>query len=197
MPDSSDKNQPSKHKTLTNSLRLKSPNSVKTKQSVSNILNRLPFLRKLNETQNHLLSITPIWQQWCDQQVNSRITEFASLASLDDGVLTISCEQSSTATILKHQQNTLLEAINNAGFSDVLSLRIQMSLKQSYCEAKHCEPKESTQAYKQNLAASSESKWRKPSESSLKSIEATQALIKNEQLAASLKRLAETLKKAD
>jgi len=38
--------------------------------------------------------------------------------------------------------------------------------------------------------------WKKPSASAIKSIEITQSNIKNEQLASSLQRLAETLKKA-
>ena len=42
----------------------------------------------------------------------------------------------------------------------------------------------------------SENNWKKPSESAIKSIEITQSTIKNEQLATSLQRLAETLKKA-
>jgi len=198
MPDSNDKSQNSKPKTLSNSLRLKSPNSVKSRQSVSQILDRLPLIKKLNATQNQLLSITPIWQKWCSDQASSISTEYASPASIKAGVLTISCKQSSTATILKHQQNSLLDALKNAGFEQIQTISIQMSLNHA--------PSELTKANNQIPIQTADSRaknsdqargaWSKPSAASLKSIEATQALTKNEQLAASLKRLAETLKKA-
>jgi len=55
-------------KILSNSLRLKSPHNVKRRQNVSTLLNRLPFLRTLNEAQNQLLAIAPVWQQWCSNQ---------------------------------------------------------------------------------------------------------------------------------
>jgi len=205
---SNSNNKTPQHKALSNSLRLKTPHNVKSRQNVSSILNRLPFLRQLNESQNKLLSITPIWQKWCDDQANSVITGFASPASIDAELLTISCTQPSTATLLKHQKCSLLEALHKAGFEQIKSIRVQMTLSQPTPHATDDEismyladPTSQQLAAKLNQdqsrkTPSSEAAWHKPSASSVKSIEATQSLIKNEQLAASLKRLAETLKKA-
>jgi len=203
MPNSNDKPKKPQAKSrsskpLSNSLRLKSPNSTKVKQNVSNILDRLPFLRQLNETQNQLLSVAPIWQKWCADQIGPSISEFASLAYIKQGVLTISCRQPSTATIIKHQQNDLLEAIRSAGIDHVQTVRVQMTLNSSNTESNSDAAKSPSFEFKPQLTNSpqSQSMWPKPSDASVKSLEAIQSLIKNEQLAASLKRLAETLKKA-
>jgi hypothetical protein len=208
MSNSNNKKPKPQHKTLSNSLRLKTPHNVKSRQSVSTILNRLPFLRQLNESQNQLLSITPIWQKWCADQANSVITSFASPANIDAELLTISCTKSSTATLLKHQKTSLLETLHQAGFDQIKSIRVQMTLNQP---TPHIEDDKISMSLggptSQQLAAklsgtqshntpSSEATWQKPSAASVRSIEVTQSLIKNEQLAASLKRLAETLKKA-
>jgi hypothetical protein len=208
MSDINNKNSKPNRKVLSNSLRLKSPHSVKSRQNVSNILNRLPFLRQLNESQNQLLSITPTWQNWCATQANSIITEFASPANIDNEILTISCTQSSTATLLKHQQSSLIKALHQAGFEQIKKLRVQMALKQNSRSSDVDEDLTNHQSLKtkqspaqwENTSSSktslSETNWHKPSASSIKSIEAAQSIIKNEHLAASLKRLAETLKKA-
>jgi len=195
-------------KILSNSLRLKSPHNVKRRQNVSTLLNRLPFLRTLNEAQNQLLAIAPVWQQWCSNQhiqnkTNPIISEFASLASVNADELTISCKQSSIATILKFQQSDLLETLHSAGFNHIQKLRIQMSLAHlsvahNFDQANELSSKRVNQKpsdYTEQSSSTTKA-WPKPSAASLKSIEAAQSLIKNEQLAASLKRLAETLKKA-
>ena len=194
MPDSKDNTQSHQTKTLSNSLRLKSPNNVKRRQNVSNILNRLPYLRTLNEAQNKLLRVTPVWQKWCAAQTGPNITDFASPASLDGKTLTISCKQSSTATILKHTQNSLLDALQKHGFEQIQSIRIKMSLDQN-SDISNSDLTNKLALTGKNSLDLSAAPNRKPSAASLKSIESTQSLVSNEHLAASLKRLAETLKK--
>ena len=209
-------------KVLSNSLRLKSPHGFKSRQNVSTILNRLPFLRALNETQNQLLAIAPVWHQWCSSQesqdkTRSHISEFASLASINADELCICCTQSTIATLLKFKQSSLLEELHQKGFTHIHKVRIQMSLSrqtsspqstqhmytptnlsipqtQSHIQESYIE--ESHSKEDKGSSTHSSKAWPKPSSASVKSIEATQSLIKNEQLAASLKRLAETLKKA-
>lgn len=210
MSDRDNKNPKPQQKVLSNSLRLKTPHNVKSRQNVSNILNRLPFLRQLNETQNLLLSVKPIWQKWCADQANSIITEFASPANIDGETLTINCTKSSTATLLKHQQTSLLEALQKSGYSQIKRLKVQMTLTQTslqnQSDENSTEPrdlKSQQHAFQQTGTSALESTlkstkaaWPKPSASAIKSVEATQSLTKNEHLAAALKRLAETLKKA-
>ena len=197
-------------KVLSNSLRLKSPHGFKSRQNVSTILNRLPFLRALNETQNQLLAIAPVWHQWCSSQesqdkTRTSISEFASLTSINADELCICCTQSTIATLLKFKQNNLLEELHQKGFAHIQKIRIQMSLS-THASSQHSTQHTSanqtnlsnqqTESHSKEDKSSSTQSWPKPSSASLKSIEATQSLIKNEQLAASLKRLAETLKKA-
>jgi hypothetical protein len=218
MSDRNNKNPKPQPKVLSNSLRLKSPHNVKSRQNVSNILSRLPFLRKLNETQNQLLSVTPIWQTWCADQEHSILTEFASPANIEGEILTINCTKSSTATLLKHRHASLLDSLHNAGFDQIKSLKVQMTLKQTShptkgdetpASQKHLRSEQvrSEQVRSEQVRSQQESTstlesapakaaWPKPSASAIKSVEATQSLTKNEHLAASLKRLAETLKKA-
>ncbi len=185
------KKQPAK--SLSNSLRLKSPQNIKRKQNVANILERLPFLRQLNALQNQLLSVTPAWQSWLNQTNNQVISQFAALASFDGETLYINCTRTSSATLIKHQQGSLLEHFQKSGFEHIKTIRIQMQL----------EPTNVLKTANKELlidnsqsGSSSNSKSKKPSESSLKSIESATSTIKNEQLAASLQRLADTLKKA-
>jgi hypothetical protein len=191
MTDSKDNTRYPQSKILSNSLRLKSPKNITSRQNVSNILNRLSYLRTLSQAQNQLLLVTPVWQQWCANQTGSVITDYASPASLDGKTLTISCKQSSTATILKHTQSSLLEALHKRGFDQIQSIRVQMSLNQSDHEQCINSTINSPKMPSQPTIAK-----RKPSAASLKSIETTQSLVKNQDLAAALKRLAETLKKA-
>lgn len=178
---------------LSNSLRLKSPQDIKRKQNVANILERLPFLRQLNALQNQLLSVTPAWQKWLNQVDNQAISQFAALASLDGEKLCIECTRTSVATLIKHQQSSLLEHFHKSGFEHIKTIRIQMQLEPT--NALNTAKKEPRIDHSQSDSSSS-SKWKKPSESSLKSIEAATSTTKNEQLAASLQRLADTLKKA-
>jgi len=178
---------------LSNSLRLKSPQDIKRKQNVANILERLPFLRQLNALQNQLISVTPAWQKWLNQVDNKVISQFAALASLDGETLYINCTRTSAATLIKHQQGSLLEHFHKSGFEHIKSIQTQMQLEQT--NAPKAATKETLAEQSQSDSLSS-SKWKRPSESSLKSIEAATQSTKNEQLAASLQRLADTLKKA-
>ncbi len=202
MRDPKDKTQYPRTKALSNSLRLKSLDDVKRRQNVSNIVSRLPILRTLNEAQNQLVKLTPTWQRWCAKQQpvdqsTSAIENYASLSNLDGKVLTIKCTQSSTATLLKHRQSSLLEAINNNGFEQIKTVRVIMSLSQPDQEfnSRSSDDPSFISNTSPKKPPSNELTRPRPSVASLKSIEATQSLIKNEQLAKSLKRLANTLKK--
>ena len=175
---------------LSNSLRLKSPQGIKAKQNLANILERLPFLRQLNALQNQTLNVMPVWQAWLKHNDNEMISRFASLSNVSDNTLYIQCTQSSTATLLKHKKGSLLEQLQKTGFEQIQNIKIQMQLNTSQATS-NAKP---TMEDHRRLEA--DKLWKKPSASAIKSIEITQSNIKNEQLASSLQRLAETLKKA-
>jgi len=176
---------------LTNSLRLKSPQGIIGKQNVTTILERLPFLRQLNALQNQLTSIKPTWNAWLNSDDKQIIKQFSTLSNVSDNTVYIHCIQSSAATLLKHQKGSLLEQFHKSGFENIKNIHIQMQLehKQDILNP------ELTKDNSLNNTAMNKN-WPKPSASAIKSIEATQSIIKDEQLAESLQRLANTLKKA-
>jgi len=130
------------------------------------------------------------------------------LTSFDEGVLTLACSNTTTATTLKHKQASLLEAFQEAGFKQIKRIQVRMTL------TKHKHRAQSYQAQTNNhlpgdhslgdsreslsnLQPSQQSHHQrdKPSDSSIKSVEAVTNRVKNEHLAEALQRLAETLKK--
>lgn len=174
---------------LPNSLRLKTPNSANNRQSMSSILQRLPFIKQINATQSPTLKFEPSWLAWCMQiqkrhgSVALNLSQHASLSGINQQTMHISCDNTGAASLIKHQQSSLLDAFHNAGFNEISHIKVQMSLTKAAPLVKRSKPKKSQQIERP-----------KPPESVLKSIEATQSLIENEQLAASLGRLAQTLK---
>ena len=193
-------------KAVPNSLRLKATSRNSFDSSVSqknmpHILNKLPLLHQLKETENSLLKLLPIWQKWCALQHNtlqhnsSRVNfnSGSQLKHLKDGVLSISCESSTLASLIKHQQNSLLHTFHNGGIKHVHTIKTLISLNQkpssSEINSLSCAPfKAPKKTPKQ--------KHQELTPEVLKSIEAVQPHIKSEQLAASLNRLAATLKKS-
>jgi hypothetical protein len=194
-------------KVIPNSLRLKSAgknsfNGSINQRNMANILNRLPFLNQLKEAKNSLLKISPIWQKWCDSQLNtSSLTSSPDLKSFHEGELTISCETPIIASLIKHQQNSLLQTFHAAGLNNIQRIKTQVQLdyrqnddQQSSLHstaARHDTLEGTDSSTEQQLTIDKTRK--KPNSDALKSIKATQSHTKNEQLVASLQRLADTL----
>ena len=173
---------------LPNSLRLKTPESAQNRQNMSSILQRLPLIRQINATQNSTLKYQPIWLTWCLQtqkrhgSLALKLNQYATLTSFKHGTIEISCKNTGSASLIKHQQNSLLNALHDAGFDEINRIKVHMS------------PAKTSTKTSNKYATSQGSQRPKPSDSAVESIEATQSLIENEQLAASLRRLALTLK---
>lgn len=189
--------KPRKTKALSNSLRLKSPFNVKHNQSVLTILNRLPILQTINNKQSHLQKLTSIWLHWCATQETSDsnaafITDNASIVNLEGDALVIDCTHASVATLLKHRRANLLKTLSMNGFEQLTTVRIQISPTKTVI--KNNNHKVKTDQYHRRTSMTGLIDDRKPSAESLKSIDATRSTIKNKQLAASLKRLSDTLK---
>jgi len=137
------------------------------------------------------LSLTPVWLEWCEQQRSKKgqkhfsASEDTSLVCIEDGVLNLACQNTTTATTLKHQQNDLLTHLQSAGFETIHRIRIKMDLTASRSSESNLVNQTTNQTQSPRAT---------PSDSSIKSVESVQRRIKNEHLAASLKRLANTLK---
>lgn len=177
------------------------PDSKRTKHKLAakrlnaaSIVQRLPFHQQLNASQSLILKVTPIWHDWCEQQRSrSGAKHFAaasdtSLTSFENGILTLACSNTSTATALKHQQTSLLAAFQEAGVDQIKRIRVRMALSKATTPG-------SEKLHSHNSLYNDQPHRQKPSDSSIKSVEAVQSRIKNEHLANSLKQLADTLKK--
>lgn len=202
-------------KVIPNSLKLKSSgknsfNGSVSHRNMTSILNRLPLLHQLKEAQNSLLKVSPIWQKWCVSQssaqkltINSVSLDDAShLKSLHEGELIISCDTPIIASLIKHQQNSLLKTFHDAGLNHILYIKTQVQL--NYRHNHDQKPSQQSKADTHNTLEGADSSTeqqatlvktrQKPNSEALKSIKATQSHVKNEQLVASLQRLADTLK---
>ena len=176
---------------LPNSLRLKAPNSANNRQNMSSILQRLPFIQQINTKQNTMVKFQPTWLAWCAQtqkrhgSLALNLSEHALLSSVKQGIIHISCDNTGVASLIKHQQTKLLDAFHASGFDDISQIKVSMSLTQPSkikpTKQKQNKPKQTPESCG----------------SAIKSIEATQSSIENEQLAASLERLAATLKSSE
>lgn len=187
-------------KVVPNSLRLKTTSSNSfngslNQKNMASILNRLPFLHQLKEAENSLLKLSPVWLKWCAAQANSstaNLTTNSQLKALKDGELSIYCETPIIASLIKHQQNNLLNTFHDAGFNHIRRIKIQVRLHQT-----NVNPELSAANHLDEMQTMLDKKKRaKPNSDAFKSIETVQLHIKNEKLAASLSRLGETLKKS-
>lgn len=185
-------------KVVPNSLRLKTTSSNSfngslNQKNMATILNRLPFLHQLKEAENSLLKLSPIWLRWCAAQANNNtanLTTNSQLKALKNGELSIYCETPIIASLIKHQQNNLLSTLHDSGFKHINRIKTQVKLHQNDPNSE-----QSAINHLNEMQTILDKKARtKPDSDALKSIKAAQSHIKNEQLAASLSRLADTLK---
>ena len=194
--------------------RSKASTNAHARLNVANIVQRLPFHQHLSNSQSLILQAKPIWHAWCEQQrkLNDSkqfaATNDATLTSFDEGVLSLACGNTTTATTLKHKQASLLEAFQEAGFKQIKRIQVRMTLtKHNYQSQNYKSQTDSHQPGNHSFGGSRESlsnlqpsqqshhQRDKPSDSSIKSVEAVTNRVKNEHLAEALQRLAETLKK--
>lgn len=156
------------------------------------IVQRLPFHQQLSSSQSLTLKLTPSWLEWCEEQRSKKglkhfsAAQDTNLSNVENGVLTLACRNATTATALKHRKNELLTHFQQAGFDSVKRIHVRMELNDPHALSSNGEPR----AISNNLLANRE----QPSTASIKSVEAVTRRVKNERLASSLQRLANTLK---
>ena len=125
MSDPNKKSLPPK-KVVSNSLSLKFSgqnsiaNSVNQKNMTA-ILNRLPLLHQIPESEQALMRLAPFWQKWCSELVPKtspnietlNVAENTKLVSLkDNSELVIVCKTNAIATLIKHHQQSLMAFLN-------------------------------------------------------------------------------------
>ena len=194
----------------------------KPHKNISQIIERLPVHRQLNDYQAMLLKITPIWLHWSathlmrchssetnshSSETNSHSSETNSpakqietsfeytaqygctLVDISNGTLQINCASSVEASQIKHQQSSLVSALNAADINEITNIKVRISPQ--------LHPNQ--QAKQTTLSAEQQIKqqhWHmKPSTTSIQSVERCGQEINNTTLSESLRRLAETLNK--
>jgi len=107
------------------SRKTKVPHSLKLKhryaKTASAFLERLPISQQFTASRGFLLKLTPVWQQWCVIAGKKHKQHFdnCQLTAFEKGVLSISANNASTATLIKHQSDSLLSTLHLKGFTEV------------------------------------------------------------------------------
>ena len=154
-----------------------------TRISLSNIIKRLPLHHQLNTSQNALIDLTPIWQQWSETNLTPNLLSLINLNSFRDGVLVIACSNPTAASQVKHMQISLLTAFHAAGLRNVERIKVQIVHTQSTNGKPSSNPSSTNHV----------TNYQPLEEEALSNIKNCMTTIKNERLSSSLARLAETL----
>lgn len=161
---------------------------------LSTIVERLPMYRFLDQSQALMLKLQPAWHAWLNKHLPNVSDQNTCLLSLDAGSLTIGVNNSSTGSLIKHKQVSLLSTLNSAfnqleGKSgskhkliEKLVLRVDLESTSIAADVK------------QRTIASDDPR-EAPNTNSIESIQHLQKNVSNPDLAATLGALAETLKR--
>ena len=98
-------------------------------KTAADIVQRLPLHRSLDESQAGLVTITPAWRDWLSTAVSNneissksadtfqlvawRTSPKATNRDQISGKLVINCLDSTSATLLKQRQSSIIEQLNN------------------------------------------------------------------------------------
>ncbi len=152
---------------------------------LSTIVERLPLYRFLDQSRAALLKLQPAWQIWQQQQPTAISYDAAYLTGYDAGTLTISVNNASTAALIKHQKSSLISTLNSVIKVTAIKLRIDLDYTKAASE------------FQQHITANEKNNgiYNTPNKAAIDSIESLQASIKNPDLADTIGKLAQTLKK--
>lgn len=177
--------------------KVKIPHSLLLKhryaKTASALLERLPITRQFTASQSFLRQITPVWQQWCLNvaKKNKQHLGKCHLTAFEQGVLSISTNDATTATLIKHQIESLLASLHNKGFNDVRNIRVQIQLP---VRAAASYPQFDDNASTANKVSNAGRE--KPDKTAISALQSAANDIDDAMLSESLARLAQTLKKS-
>lgn len=167
----------------------KVPHSLKLKhryaKTASTFLERLPISQQFKASRDFLLRLTPVWQQWCTGIGKAHRQSFdnCQLTAFEKGVLSISANNASTATLIKHQTDSLLSILHLKGFNEVQSVRVHIHI-----------PSRPVQ-HNSALDSASSMGRQKPNKSAISALKSAAKSTDDTKLSESLRRLANTLSK--
>jgi len=185
----------------------KTKNQTKNKNSnrnahlkAANLISRLPLHKQLSDSQAALVKLAPVWQSWArhaisDSNLSAECFQNTELSSLRDGKLVINCSNAIYASQIKHQQQSLLDAIIKEGITTVEKINIQLNNQLNYQPETLSQQRLKLKQSNNQHAVDSTIIHAPLTENSLNALENCQKLVNNDQLADSLRKLAKTLKK--
>ncbi len=169
----------------------------------SSIVQRLPLYRFLDESRAELLRLQPAWRTWFTQLQPNLPESAAYLSAIDAQVLTVCVENASIAALIKHQQHSLLTALNKSynttsdknGSSNstakhvIRKIKVHINLSAGLTPSIGLSTSALQDTQKQYRANNI------PDAMAINSVKQLQSSVKNKELANTLGDLAETLEK--
>ena len=156
-------------------------------KTASALLERLPITQQFTASRKFLLQITPAWHQWCSKVSKKHKQRFdnCQLTAFEKGVLSISTNNAHSATLLKHQIDSLLRYLHQKGFAEIHRIRVHMQLPTKPANYRTSRPTNNDSDVGRHEA----------DDTAIAALESAVISTNDPMLAESLQRLAQTLKK--
>lgn len=179
------------------------PNSLRQKfshaKTMANLVNRLPIRDRHHSTKSVLLLLDPIWQAWIEKHSggSQSLRLHSKIKSVENNTLTIHCSSASCATLLRHRSGSLLDTLKKEGFTSVdrITIKVEHPTQKNISEEEKGNPTPLSTQVNSGLKNQSLVSRPKVKGADINTLESAAESIENESLSASLKRLANTLRK--
>lgn len=158
-------------------------------QTAADFIRRLPLHRQLDASQAMIIKLSPVWLSWAQYALNPDATKDCQLNALQNGKLSLYCNNATLASQVKHQKQTLLNHFHEHGFNDVQEIVVR--LRPPSQTTTEDNPNQNTDQLDAN---DSKNQFTDVSDDSLKAIESCRKMIDNDELSSALTRLSKTLK---
>ncbi len=154
-------------------------------QTAADFVRRLPLHRQLDASQAMIIKLSPAWLSWTQTALSIDAAKNCQLNALQNGKLSLFCNNATLASQIKHQKQTLLSHFHKHGFNDVQEIAVRLR-----------PPSYTTNEgdTNRNSYPLTENQFIDASDDSLKAIDSCRHMVNNDELSSALTRLSETLK---
>lgn len=168
-------------------------------QRAADIVSRLPLHHKLTSSQAWLVKLTPTWRAWLHSAIargtiSKQCADAAQLTAwhAEQQKLVISCDNAINATQIKHQLQSLLEYLNQQQTQQINRIVVRLSMGTGELALNPATHSDQNLAHQADDAA--QRSTTKLDKSSVSALENCRKRVTNDELAAALKKLTDTLK---
>ncbi|MFT7525809.1 MAG: hypothetical protein ACI9LY_000949 [Arenicella sp.] len=154
-------------------------------QTAADFVRRLPLHRQLDASQAMIIKLSPTWLSWTQTALTIDAAKSCQLNALQNGKLSLFCNNATLASQIKHQKQTLLSYFHKHGFNDVQEIVVRLR-PPSYTT-------DDGDTSRNNYPLT-ENQFIDASDDSLKAIDSCGKMVNNDELSSALTRLSETLK---